>query len=375
MLKTYLFRVILIPAGVFVSVMFGGGAATGLEITTFMSSNGPVGGLVAISIVALLYSVMVFLCYEVARLRRAYDYQSFAVIILGSKAWLIYEVSITLAMFGVVAYSTTGGATALADFMGVSRFGVTAVILLAVAFLVFQGRRMVEVSMLLTTLLLLGASLLVAIGTITGNSGEVLGQLQDTTFDFPALGKRVWVYTVVISAYIPIILYAAKDLKSRAEVAFASVASGIAIMLPFAAMHLSFLARFPEVLDQEVPNAWIAEQAMPGWFAGFFVVVLNVVILQTAVGVVQGVIERLDSWSQASRERSLSKSQHAIVAAVILLAALALSGFGVQRLLGWMYSISYWLFLLILFVPLVLVGGRIILRNREPVDSPVAHES
>ena len=50
----------------------------------------PVGGLVAISIVALLYSVMVFLCYEVARLRRAYDYQSFAVIILGSKACLLY---------------------------------------------------------------------------------------------------------------------------------------------------------------------------------------------------------------------------------------------------------------------------------------------
>ena len=369
MLNSYLFRVILIPAGVFVSVMFGGGAATGLEITTYMTSNGPVGGLAAIGTVALTYSIMVFLCYEVARLNRAYNYQLFAVSLLGSKAWVVYEVAISLAMFGVVAYSTTGGATALADFTGVPRLAITAVILMAVAYLAFQGRRSVEMSMLMTTLLLLGASLAVAIGTIQGNSTVIASQLQESTIDLPVLLKRVWTYTVVVAAYIPIILYAARDLQTRSEVVLASLASGTAVMLPFLAMHLSFLARYPEILEQEVPNAWIAGEAMPEWFAGAFIIILNIVILQTAVGILQGIIERLDAWSQARRRRPMTKAQHAIVSAIVLFASLALSGFGVQRLLGWMYSISYWLFLFIMVIPLVFVGGYRILTTSNPNES------
>ena len=367
MFNSYPFRVVLIPAGVFVSVMFGGGASTGLEITTYMSSNGPVGGLIAIGIIALMYSAMVFLCYEVGRLCRAYDYQAFARVVLGSRAWVIYEIAITLSMFGVIAYSTTGGGTALADFLGVPRHAITAVILIVVVWLTYQGRRLVEMTMLGTTLLLLGCALILVVGAIQSDGAEISRQLRFAETDVPAMLKRIWVYTVVIAAYIPIILYAATELRSRSEVLVASFASGIAIMLPPLGMHLAYLTRFPEVLEKEIPNAWIAGEVMPVWFTGLFIVVLNIVILQTAVGLLQGIIERIESWRLTAGERSLTKTQHAIISATIMVAALALSGYGVQKLLGWMYNISYWLFLIIMFFPVVFVGAYKIVTLREPV--------
>jgi len=356
MINSYLFRVVLIPAGVFVSVMFGGGASTGLEITTYMSSNGPVGGLVAIGVIALMYSVVIFACYEIARIFRAYDYQSFSKIILGSKAWIIYEVAITLSMFGVLAYSTTGGGTAVADYFDLPRYAVTAVILAVVILMTFQGRQLIEVSMLGTTLLLLGSAAILMFGALQTNGSEIALQLRAAEVDIPSMASKVWLYSVVVAAYIPIILYAARDLKSRSDVVLASIASGIAIMLPPLGMHLAYLARFPEILDQAIPNAWIAGEVMPNWFTGFFILVLNIVILQTAVGILQGIIERLDAWSNNSRGTALSRKQHAVVAAVCLMACLGLSAFGVQRLLGWMYDISYRFSLVVFIIPLATVG-------------------
>lgn len=353
---SYWMRVVLIPAGVFVSVMFGGGASTGLEITSYITANGPVGGYVAIGIIACIYSIVIFLCYELARLYRVYDYQGFARVLLGSRAWILYEVAITLAMLGVVAYSTTGGATALADFFGVSRYLVTAAILVLVIFLLYQGRRLVELTMVATTLLLLGSAFLLAISALTQYGDVVSAQLANRVFDFSEMFANVWIYSVVVTAYTPILLYASRDLQTRSEVLLAAVASGIAIMLPPLAMHTAYLSNFPVILDQAIPNAWIAAKIMPGWFSVLFLLILNLVILQTAVGILQGIVERVDAWALSARGSVLGRRSHALLSASVLLLCLGLSVFGVQRLLGWMYDISYWLFLFVLIIPLCTVG-------------------
>jgi hypothetical protein len=67
-------RVILIPAGVFQSVIFGGAYGTGREIAQFISSLGPVGGLLAIAVAGLGFGVAMALSFELARLGRTYDY-------------------------------------------------------------------------------------------------------------------------------------------------------------------------------------------------------------------------------------------------------------------------------------------------------------
>lgn len=365
MLDSYLFRVLLIPAGVFVSVMFAGGASTGLEIAAYISSNGAVGGLYAIALIALFYIVVVFLVFELGRLYQCYDYQSFSKIILGDRFYIFYEIVLTLALLGVIAYSTTGGGTALADLLGISRYIVTAFILAVVIYLLYQGRRLVEVTMVATTVLLLLTALGLALGTITTHGEEIQNQLQNRKVDFAQLLDNVWVYSVVVTAYIPVLLYAARELKSRAEVLGAAIACAVVITIPPLCMHLAYLSHYPIILEQEIPNAWISTQVMPSLFTGFFIITLNIVILQTAVGSLQGIIERIDAWKIRSNRQALDKKAHAGIAASCLLVCMGLSIFGVQRLLGWMYDISFWLFLVVFLVPLLLIGTYRVFINSD----------
>lgn len=365
MFNSYLFRVILIPAGVYVSVMFGGGAATGLEIASYMSSNGPVGGLLAIGMIALIYVAVIFLCFELGRLYKSYDYQSFSKIILG-RLFFLYQIAVTLALLGVIAYSTTGGGTALADLFGISRHLVTAVILVLVIYLLYKGRRLVEMSMVATTLLLLATTLVLVLGTIYSHGDTISRQLQNTSIVFADLTNRVWIYAVTVTAFTPILLFAARELKTRKEVLIAAVACAIVISIPPVCMHLAYLGHYPEVLDKAIPNAWISGQVMPELFTGFFVIILNIVILQTAVGSLQGIIELVDAWKTSRAGQALSSRANAGIATGCLLVCMGLSTFGVQRLLGWMYEIYFWLFLAVFLLPLISVGSYRIIRVQRP---------
>ncbi len=365
MSNSSLFRVIFIPAGVYVSVMFGGGAATGLEIAAYMSSNGPVGGLLAIAAIALLYIVVIFLCFELGRLYQSYDYQSFSKIILG-KLFFLYEITVTLAMLGVIAYSTTGGGTALADLFSISRHLVTAIILVLVIYLLYKGRRLVEMSMVATTVLLLATTLVLALGTIYSHGDTISRQLHNTSIIVADLTNRVWVYAVAVTAFTPVLLFAARELKTRQETFFAAVACAVVISIPPVCMHLAYLSHYPEVLEKAIPNAWISAQVMPELFTGFFVIILNIVILQTAVGSLQGIIELADAWKTRQTGQALGSRAHAGIAMACLAVCMGLSIFGVQRLLGWMYEIYFWLFLAVFFLPLISVGSYRLLRGQRP---------
>ena len=79
---SYLTRVVLIPSAVFLSAIFGGAYGSGREIVEFMTRYGPVGGLLSIVTIALAFAGCLFLCFEIARLTRAYDYHAFGRVLL-----------------------------------------------------------------------------------------------------------------------------------------------------------------------------------------------------------------------------------------------------------------------------------------------------
>jgi len=51
-------RIILIPAAVFQSVIFGGAYGTGRETAEYISSNGPIGGMLSLALIALGFGVI-----------------------------------------------------------------------------------------------------------------------------------------------------------------------------------------------------------------------------------------------------------------------------------------------------------------------------
>lgn len=371
--QTYLFRVILIPPSVFLAVMFGGGAASGLETVTYMSSSGPLAGLFAIGIIAAIIGTVIFLVYELGRLHRAYDYQAFSKIILGKQAAPLYEIFITLSMLLTLAYAATAGGTAVANHFDLPRYGVTIVLLGMVVFLTYQGRRIVEMSMVGTSMMLLLCLLAMALTSLLQHGNAVSASLQDNHIDVGSTLGNLAIYTIAVIAYVPVMLYSARDLRSRQETLVAGYLSGITYVTPILCMHLSYLSHYPEALQQDIPNRWIAAEIMPSLFSDIFVVVLFIAILQTGVGLLQGFLERLDNLSQAKRNRPLSKKVHAGFAAVVLTACMMLSSLGVIALLAKVFAFGFWLSLFIFTIPLFTVGlYKVMARAPSPRVSPEA---
>ena len=85
-----LLKVALIPAAVFQSVIFGGAYGTGREIAEFVTRHGPVGGLLALLVIALGFALVLTLCFELARLRQVYDYRTFFQALIG-RGWIAFE--------------------------------------------------------------------------------------------------------------------------------------------------------------------------------------------------------------------------------------------------------------------------------------------
>jgi uncharacterized membrane protein YkvI len=365
--QSYLFRVILIPAGVFLAVMYGAGYASGLEITTYLSSSGPVAGLVAIAIAALIFGTVTFLVYELGRMFHAYDYQAFSRVILGDKAAPLYEIYITFGMFMMLAYTATTGGTAVANHFDLPRYIVTTVLLILVVFLTYQGRRIVEMTMVGTALLLLLCAVTVAFSALYFHGDAIAISLQDSSIAFDVMLGKVSIYTVAIMAYIPILLYTGRDLRSRKETLVAGYVTGFTYLFPALCMHLSFMSRYPEVLEQTIPNLWIASEIMPPLFSDVLAVVLFIAIIQTGVGLLQGFLERLDSWSVLHRNRSLSKKAHGGISVVALIACLLLSSMGLVTLLAKVFTFSFWLSMIAFIIPLFTVGiYKIVLPRPSP---------
>ena len=107
MLNSYPFRVLVVPAAVFLSVVFGASYGSGREVVEFISINGPTGGQVSILTLAFVYGILLTLSFELARLFKSFEYVSFFKVLLG-RAWFLYEIVILLGMIIALSITTTG---------------------------------------------------------------------------------------------------------------------------------------------------------------------------------------------------------------------------------------------------------------------------
>lgn len=368
--KSYLFRVILIPAGVFLAVMFGGGSASGLEVLTYFTSSGPASGLVALAIAGLILGVIIFMVYELGRIYRAYDYHLFSETILGKKAAPLYEIFVTCCMFLSLAYATTAGATAMADHFQLSQHVVTAVLLGLVIYLTYRGRELIERSMIGTAIALLTCTFAMASGAMYLEGDAIRNSIEQSDIDFEKLSAPLVTYIVAIAAYVPIMLYSSRDLTSRKETFVAGMISGAVFTSPLLCMHLAFLSRYPQILEQRIPNDWIASQVMPTLFSHVFVIVLFIAILQTGVGLMQGFLERIDNWSFQARKKHLNAKTRILITTAVLISCFLLSRLGVVALLAKLYAFAFNASLVIFIFPLFTIGLYKIIKFKNAPGRP-----
>lgn len=319
-------------------------------------------------VIAVSYSAILFLCFELARLYRVYEYRGLSRTILG-KGWVLYEILILLGMLIALAICTSAADAIAVDHFDLPQFTGGIGLLLLVTVLNYFGRNMVEKSMLVAVILL-GLVFIFLFYRVLGTLGEqITAAFKISEPARISAIKSGLVYALGSGGFIPVILYCARDLKTRAEVAMASAFSGFLIMIPALFLHLAFITAGSKIVDETLPAYWLVETVTSGTFLNIYVVVIFLMVALTGVGLLHGFIERIDQW-RTEKGAPLSNLGHSFTAGSALLLSSAFSSIGIVALILRAYSFLSIAFLIIFFLPLFTIGTYKIVKqplSKEPM--------
>ena len=349
-----LFRTVLMPAAIFQAVLVGPGYGSGREVIEFISRNGALGGLLALIVVAAVFAIVLTVTFEIARLFKVFDYRRFFLVLLG-KYWFLFEIIFAAMLVLVLAVSVSAGGRILSDAFAVPYWAGAGLVMAGIVISNFYGRRMVEIS-LTYGMIAFTLVLLIYVAMVFQTHGDrVIGAVLEGEVreGWGLNGMRFAFYNCFV---IPPLLYVAREFQSRGEVVRSGMVSAVSGIIPAIIFHLTFITGMPEVLDQELPTYWMVQGLQMPLFFALFTIVLFVMIVQTGVGILQGVNERMDSFLIEIRGRSLSRRDHAIVAATTVVLSAVLSTFGVIALVAMGYGAMGWGFVLVYLLPLVTRG-------------------
>ena len=138
-------RRILLPGFVFQSVVIAGGYGTGRELAEFFLMEGPVGGLLAMLVSTLLWSLVCAVTYELARAARTYDYRTFFQGLLGP-GWAVYELAYLVFMLLILAVIAAASGSLLEETFGLPYWVGVVGIMVAVGSLVLGGSSAIEMA-------------------------------------------------------------------------------------------------------------------------------------------------------------------------------------------------------------------------------------
>ncbi|WP_208764173.1 hypothetical protein [Shewanella aestuarii] len=163
-------------------------------------------------------------------------------------------------------------------------------------------------------------------------------------------------------AIAPGLLFATREIETRQQAFISAAIAAVAIMIPALLFHISFAVGYPEVLDKPLPNYWMIEQYAPEWLLVLFIIALFGTLIETGVGLVQSLIERIPATNDDANQKPLLRG--VIAFSTVSLAAL-LGTLGIVDLIGKGYTLMSYGFALVYVIPVCTIGAYKIFRNKH----------
>lgn len=351
-------RLILVPGLVLQAVLIGGAYATGREIVQFFTRFGLSGGLSALALAFVGFWLTLLLTFEFARVRGAYDYRSFFRQLIG-RGWWLFEALTIVYMFLVLAVVASAAGEAISRFVGPGTATLMGqvLVLASVTVLAFFGREAVMKSLSVWAVVTTGVFIVLAL-TVIVHAGDSLRAQLSAPIPYSGTAASVsglqYVFYAISST--PLLLYSIRDLRTRSQAMTAATVAAILIVLPAVLIHLAMASALPGVLEQALPIYYLIERYLGPTFLVVYSVMLVGTLIDTSVGMIHGINERVDQYLLEYRGQSLGRGGHAAVALAFVLLSLALSSFGIINLVSRGYGTMAWGFLLVYLLPLFTVG-------------------
>jgi uncharacterized membrane protein YkvI len=350
------FQRFLLPGLALKAVIIGGGYATGRELAEYFIPSGPWGGLAAMLFATAVWSFVAAVTFAMAREMHAYDYKSFFRGLLGP-AWVLFEIAYLI--FVVLIVAVFGAA---AGEIGAATFGWPAMVgsvLLALAILavVSFGTAAVErlfryASFLIYTVY--GLFLVLALVTFGDRIGTGFAQSPPPVDGWLAGGLTYASYNIVGAV---IILPVLRHLTSRRDAIVAGVIAGPLTMLPAILFFVAMVAFYPQIGSETLPSDFLLRQMdIPG-FAVVFQLMIFAALLESGVGAVHAVNERIaGAWEARGRPSPGSLARACIGAFILAGCMFVATQIGLVDLIASGYRFLAWLFLAVYVLPLLAVA-------------------
>ena len=361
------FQRFLLPGFAFKAVIIGGGYATGRELAEFFLPAGPWGGLAAMVLAMVLWSIIAALTFTFARLIDARDYRSFFAGLLGP-GWVVFEFAYVLFVVLILAVFGAAAGAIGAEMFGLAPIVGTALLALSIAGFAAFGNDSVEGLFKYVSFLLYGVYAVFLVLALTSFGDRIA-----TNFDIPvssdgwALGGITYAAYNIIGAVV--ILPVLRHLTSTRDAVVSGLIAGPLAMAPAILFFCCMIAFYPGIENETLPSNFMLERLDAPLFHLIFQFMIFSALLESGTGAVHAINERLAGVWKARRGAELGTKARGSVAAILLIICMFVADrVGLVALIANGYRALAVIFLAVYVVPLLTVGVYQLVRSRRIVD-------
>ena len=351
---TSVFRRFLLPGLIFQSVLVGGGYATGRELVEFFLSNGPWGGLLGMMVTTVIWSAVLAVSFELARVTKSYDYRAFFKQLLGP-VWFVFEIAyITLA---VLVLSVLGSATGelVSEIFGIAPIIGVIAMMGIIGVLAFYGSKTIERFLAGWSFVLYGAYILYFVLWLATFGDQIAAN-----FNASSVGEGWLSGGVSYAGYNMIgmiaVLFCLRHLTSRKDAVVAGLLAGPLAIIPAILFYIAIVGFYPDVIQKPVPvNFMLGELNVPA-LQILFQLVLFGTFIETGLGMIHSVNERIaDVFNEKQSE--MPRWVRPLVAIAMLAFSIFLAAkLGIISLVAEGYGTLTYVILAIYVVPVLTLG-------------------
>ena len=363
------FQRFLLPGFAFKAVVIGGGYATGRELAEYFLPSGPWGGLAAILLSTILFSVVCALTFLFARAVGAQDYRTFFKELLGP-AWFVFEVAYILFIILILAvYGAAAGAIGGAVF-GVAEVWGTMALAAAIIAIVTFGNASVERMFVYVSYLLYAVYLLFIVLAFTKFGGRIAdGFAAGGPTSGWLSGGTVYAGYNLIGAVV--ILPVVRHLTSNRDAVIAGAIAGPLAMIPAAMFFTAMIAFYPAIASETLPSDFLLQQMQLPLFHLLFQLMIFSALLESGASSVHAINERISQAMLARRGKALSNRARLWIALSLLVGCMFVAQqFGLVALIANGYRALGYILIAVYVLPLLTIGVWRLVQNRsKPVEA------
>jgi len=354
-------KAILLPGLVFQSTIIGGGYASGRELVEFFLQYGPVAGYFGFILTFCIFSLVLIVSFEFARITNSYNYKTFFQHLLG-RLWFLYELFFFITLMIVVSVCSSLAGEVIAHSTGQNETLGMIVFICIVTLASSLGNEKIETFMSFWSVALYGTYFMFfmyGIKPINITNNDIFYILPN---DNDWLNGAT-TFAVSSLAAIPVILFSLRSLDSSCSSIAAGFSAGLLAIMPGLAFYTVMVGYYPEIIDDSVPLTRILLEIDSQLLSGLFPLIIFGTLIETCSALFHTFNERL---SVASNKNISSEKRATITFPLLIVTVFIAKNADFIYLINKGYRVISWMFYALFFVPLFTTGIKLIfLKNYQ----------